>query len=117
MKDAYVVMGFAAGCLWAMAVALKFNLRTARLVQAVQRAAMMTNQTWQFWSDRRLLLAFVFRPNALLDPSDTHEIRQEKTKLIEHRTALGGTLLRGCVGLLLGPIVGLVAMIVLNIKR
>lgn len=117
MTDLYPLIGFTLGCIWAIATALIFNIRTASRVRAVQLAASNEKQPWQFWSDTRRVRAFLFNPNSLYDPSDTTDVRDKKALLIRHRASLWKSLLAGCVGFIVCLIIGLAAAFIIASPR
>jgi hypothetical protein len=117
MTDLYPILGFAAGCIWAMAMALMFNVRTASRVRAVQTAVSKEKQPWPFWSDTRRVRAFLFNPNSLYDPCDTSDVRDAKALLIKHRATLWRSVLAGCIGFIVCPIIGLAAAFIIASPR
>jgi hypothetical protein len=74
-------------------VALRFNLKTYSLVRDIQRVAESEGTTWTFYGDPRRRFLFLFRPEKLLDLSDSVALRASKETLLDHRKHLWRLLL------------------------
>jgi hypothetical protein len=84
---AFIAAAFIAG-----ALAVRFNVRTYRLVRDIQRVAEHEGTTWTFYGDPQRTVAFLFRPGQLVDSSDSIALRACKESLLTHRRSLGRTL-------------------------
>lgn len=102
---------FLLGVFGAALVVLAFNLRTNQFVREIQRLENKEGRTWPFWSERRRLLAFLFRPDALIDDMDGQQVVVAKQALIAHRRTVvkrflqaGGILLIGTLSAIAIPV-------------
>lgn len=110
-------VGFAFGGLWAAAVALRFNLTTAWYVRSIQVAAASERSEWPFWTNKRLLLAFVYSPETLTAESDSPALREAKIRLLEHRATLPRRLKAAIGGAIVAIVAGLAAAIAVALLR
>lgn len=72
---------------------LRFNLKTYSIVRDIQRVAEREGTTWTFYGDPRRPFLFLFRPEKLIDLSDSIAVRVSKEALLDHRKHLWRSLL------------------------
>jgi hypothetical protein len=106
--DQFVELGvpllFLLGFCGAGAVAIRFNLKTKKIVQAIDAAAAREGKNWSFWGNRRRQLRFLFNPSELIEAGDSQELRAAKEVLIFHRYSMWRTFGLGAAFLIGGAL-------------
>lgn len=80
----------------------RFNLRTLSFVREIQDTAKRQGTTWEFYGNVERMSAFVLKPEKLLEPLDSDEMRAAKEMLLEHRKTMWRGLFTGWAIMLLG---------------
>lgn len=93
-----VLLGFVG----AMVVALRFNLKTQRIVNQVHEVSLDEGCNWQFWKNYRHILLFIFKPNLLIESSDSQDLVKAKSELIDHAKMVRATVLYVCLFIIAG---------------
>lgn len=89
------------GVFGAMFIMLSFNLKTNEIVERIQALESKEGRTWPFWTDECRLVAFVLRPETLLDKGDSQQVLVAKQSLIGHRKLGFKRVLQGVTFLLI----------------
>ena len=102
---------FFLGMLFASSFAIRFNLKTFRIVKQIQQQAASEGLQWEFWGRRDRKRQFLFRPADLIGPNDSVALCNSKQLLVAHRQTMWRCVLLGW-GIMLGTLVGGVLFVV-----
>jgi hypothetical protein len=96
------------GALIGVAIVIRFNIITFRLVHRVQATVANEGKAWEFWGSPARQMQLLFSPQRLIEPHDSSPIAAAKAALVSHRLGMWrqlflawGALIGGFLGALI----------------